>query len=249
MAKYNKGGSPTQNNQPGHGDGRRRIVRPSIRDHRRYSDVLMGKKQLVSEGNQENKVIPVCFTLNLSENSEVMQMLDQALIAENTKVINLAQATTEVSALSKSIKGMYSLSPTKIMIVFQCIEDATNAVSEDSTLWNVFDDVRMWSEGETFDDRLVWLECYGIHPKCWSMENVRKIGEKWGPVLCIDNRVENLCSLSYARMFVRSKAHVTPEFPPVTPLNFQPLNETKIVKDGRKFGCYIKEKEKNLDKC
>ena len=27
------------------------------------------------------------------------------------------------------------------------------------------------------------------------------------------------------------------------------LYETKTVKDGRKFGYYIKEKEKNLDKC
>ena len=26
-------------------------------------------------------------------------------------------------------------------------------------------------------------------------------------------------------------------------------NETKTVKDGRKFGCYIKEKEKSLDIC
>ena len=34
----------------------------------------------------------------------------------------------------------------------------------------------------------------------------------------------------------------------VTPQNFRHLNETKTVKDGRKFGCYIKEKEKNLDK-
>ena len=34
----------------------------------------------------------------------------------------------------------------------------------------------------------------------------------------------------------------------VTPLNFRPLNETKTVKDKRKFGCYIKEKELNLYK-
>ena len=57
-----------------------------------------------------------------------------------------------------------------------------------------------------FDDRLVWLEFYGIHPKCWTMENVRKIGEKWGTVICIDNRVESLCSLTYARVLVRTKA-------------------------------------------
>ena len=75
--------------------------------------------------------------------------------------------------------------------MFECKNDALNAVSEDSSLWNVFDDVRLWSEDEMFDNRLVWIECYGIHPKCWTIENVRKIGEKWGPVLSIDNRVEN----------------------------------------------------------
>ena len=73
-------------------------------------------------------------------------------------------------------------------------------------LWNIFDNVRLWSEGEMFDDRLVWIKCYSIHPKCWSEENVRKIREKWGPVLNIENRVENLHSLTYARMLVRTKA-------------------------------------------
>ena len=69
-----------------------------------------------------------------------------------------------------------------------------------------FDDVRLWSKGDNFDDRLVWLECYGIHLKCWTMDNVRKIGGKWGPVLSIDNRVDDVCSLTYARMLVRTKA-------------------------------------------
>ena len=50
------------------------------------------------------------------------------------------------------------------------------------------------------------MECYGIHPKCWTIENVRNIGEKWGPVLYIDNSVDSLCSLTYARMLVRTKA-------------------------------------------
>ena len=61
---------------------------------------------------------------------------------------------------------MYSLSPTKILLVFDCKNEAMYVVSVDSPLWDVFDDVRMWSEGDMFDDRLVWLEFYGIHPKC-----------------------------------------------------------------------------------
>ena len=56
------------------------------------------------------------------------------------------------------------------------------------------------------DDRIVCLECFGIHPKCCSVDNLRRIGEKWGPVLSIQQCVEGLCSLSYARIFVRTKA-------------------------------------------
>ena len=133
-------------------------------------------------------------------------MLERAIIVENTEVINLAQMKLEVDATSILVKGMFSLSPTKILIIFDSKEDASNAASLDGPLWNVFDDVRVWSEGELFDDRLVCIECIGIHPKCWSMENVRRIGEKWGPVLCIDNKVESLDSLTYTRMLVRTKA-------------------------------------------
>ena len=35
---------------------------------------------------------------------------------------------------------------------------------------------------------------------------MRKIGEKWGPVLSIDNKIDEVCSLTYAKMIVRTKA-------------------------------------------
>ena len=91
------------------------------------------------------------------------------------------------------VKGVFSLSPTKILIVFDSKHEAEIVAAIGSEYWNVFDDIRIWSEGEYFDNRIVWLECFGIHPKCWSEENVRKIGEKWGPVLSIDNSVDGLC--------------------------------------------------------
>ena len=179
MAKYNKGGA-SFNNQPPVSRvlSNREIRNPSFRDQRKYSDVLIGKQQLVSKADEGSKTIPICFTLNVSENRELTSMLGRAVIAENTGVINLDQTETKVSAISASVKSMYSLSTTKILLVFECKNDATNVVSLDSPLWNVFDNVRIWSEGEMFDDRIVWLECFGIHPKCWSKENVRAIGEK-----------------------------------------------------------------------
>ena len=60
--------------------------------------------------------------------------------------------------------------------MFESLKDSVDAGSGTCVLWNVFDDIRLWSEGEMFDDRLVWIECYGIHSKCWTKENVRKIG-------------------------------------------------------------------------
>ena len=133
-------------------------------------------------------------------------MLQNAVIAENTNIINLEHTTAALADASVSVQGTFSLSPTKILLVFDCANEVEYAMREESDQWNIFDDIRIWSEGEMFDDRLVWLECYGIHPKCWSKKNIMCIGEKWGPVLHIDNSVENICSLTYARILVRTKA-------------------------------------------
>ena len=120
--------------------------------------------------------------------------------------LNLSCIQSEVPAMVDSVQGMYSLSPTKILIVFLCKENVNSAMSTNSPLWKLFDDVRPWSEGEQFDDRLVWIDCFGIHPVCWSLDNIRRIGEVWGPVLHIVNRVGCLDSLTFARMLVRTKA-------------------------------------------
>ena len=144
--------------------------------------------------------------MNAIENKDTINLLHRAVITENSEVINLKQAEREVTEILNSAKGIFSLSPTKILIVLDSVDNAVNAASSNSVLWSVFDDVRLWSEGENFDDRLVWLECFGIHPSCWTMDNVRKIGEKWGPVLTIENKIDDVCSLTYARMLVRTKA-------------------------------------------
>ena len=123
-------------------------------------------------------------------------------LLQNTNIIDIQHTTAALADAAASVKGMYSLSPTKILLVFDCANEVKYAMREESTLWNTFDDMRMWSEGEIFDDRIVWLECYGIHPKYWSEKNIRCIGEKWSPVLQIDNSVETISSLTYARILV-----------------------------------------------
>ena len=166
MARYNKEGS-TMKTPKSHSNekasGTRVIKKPSFREHRTYFDVLSGKRKLVSNVDEGDKTIPICFALNASENIETVKMLDHAIIAKNSKVIDLTQAVLDVSASVCSVKGMFSLSPTKILIVLELKNDAENAVAVVSVLWNVFDDIRLWSEGDRFDDRIVWIECYGIH--------------------------------------------------------------------------------------
>ena len=46
-------------------------------------------------------------------------------------------------------------------------------MNEDCGLSNMFDDVREWLEGETYDDRLVWIECFGINPKGWTTKTLQ----------------------------------------------------------------------------
>ena len=81
-----------------------------------------------------------------------------------------------------------------------------NAVIMDSLLWNIFDDIRMWSEGEFLDDRLVWIDFIGMHPLCYSMENLKKIGELWGPIIHIDSKVQGVERITGARILFRTKA-------------------------------------------
>ena len=166
----------------------------------------MGKKPDSSRVEEKGNIFPISFTLNVVENLESVSMLDKAIIAENSNVIDAKKAESEILDTGSEIKGVFSLSPTKILIVFVSKHDAVNAIAAGSVFWNMFDDIRSWAEGEFFDDRVVCLECFGIHPLCWSEDNVRRIGEKWGPVLSIDNYVDGLHSLTYARILVRTKA-------------------------------------------
>lgn len=69
--------------------------------------------------------------------------------------------------------------------------------------------MRRWSEEEDDSDRVTWIECFGIPPKCWSFENVTLIGEIWGKVLHIDHDKEGVNSLTYARLMVRTRMKKT----------------------------------------
>ena len=215
MARYEKGGAPVSKQplplpEKKKTEGIKKAWYPAHRDHRSYRDVAHGLKNriedLESTVAQQIGTIPVLHSLTVAENDDVQQMLGRTAIGEKTDVLDLPRIRTELSACHANVNGMLSLSPTKVLVVFESINDAIGAVNKDSMLWNVFDDVRLWSEGESFDDRLVWVECIGIHPLCWSKQNLKLIGEKWGPVLHIENKLQGVHSITSARLLLRTRA-------------------------------------------
>ena len=139
---------------------------------------FQNRMQNLERALEKNSTIPAIFSLNVTENTVFAPALKKGVIAETSEVSDLSQIQAKIEACHVKVSNILSLSPTKILLVFENENDAEYAVNMESPLWNVFDDVRIWSEGESFDDRLVWIECVGIHPLCWSKENVKLIGEK-----------------------------------------------------------------------
>lgn len=209
MARYNKGGHAFTR-KPGayvHPPSKRREIKnPAFRDSRNYRDVLFGRKQRQSVEEKMENFIPVLFTLNVNENVDLVEQLKLAVIVENADVLDMSKTASLIAASRAPIKGMFSLLLTKLVLLFDSDCEVENAVNVESVLWKIFDDVRRLSEGEYYADRLVWIDCYGINPKCWSIDTVRRIGENWGPVICIDEPINGIQSRSHARLLVRTKA-------------------------------------------
>lgn len=178
-AKYRKGGLPFASKPLEPCANNKSICYPSYRDTRKYSEVFLGRRRKTSEEEHVDNVIPVLFTIHVSENLEMVKNLANAVIVENTEVLNTKHFASLIKASDVPVKCIFSLSTTKMLLLFDSDLDVNKALNEECVLWNLFDDVRRWSEGEFFSNRIVWNECFGLHPKCWSLENIRKIGEKW----------------------------------------------------------------------
>ena len=183
---------------------------PAFRDGRRYSDVVAGiRKQLEElkeEVEQKVNIIPVFKTIKVREDDETAKFLKMGIVGENSEVLNIPHIHSQIQECNVKVTGILYLSPTKLLLVFDCEIDANNAVVCDSPLWNIFDNIRLWCEGDFFDDRVVWIECFGVHPLCCSKTNLKSIGELWGPVIHIENKVQGIENITGARLLIRTKA-------------------------------------------
>ena len=182
----------------------------ALRDDRRYVDVVAGVRRqmndLRKELTQTMNIIPVTRSLNVKEDNHIKNVLQRAIIAENSEPLDLELIKSDKNVREVNFTELFYLSPTKLLLVFDCQLDATNALAIGSKLWDVFDNIALWSEGELFDDRLVWIDCFGVHPLCCTNETLKTIGEVWGPVLQIERNIQGIETITGARILIRTKA-------------------------------------------
>lgn len=109
--------------------------------------------------------------------------------------------------LNLNVVCLSSLSPYKIIVFLEDEMDVKEALDEKSPLRNMFSAVRKWTDDEFSKERLVWIECFGLHPKCWGHENFSLIGNRWGTTVRIEHDFYGLNSLTSVRLLVRAKSH------------------------------------------
>ncbi|CAO2820369.1 unnamed protein product [Amaranthus hypochondriacus] len=230
-AKYQKGGSPFSKELPvrkkkSTSSKERWIKKPALRDDRKYVEVVLGKQKTISE--QEKALVqPQISAINevngiekvqtkgkkntkssliVSENSTMTEKLKNALVVYFKEPTNPKQAAEWVIELNVPCVCMSSISPLSLILFFESDIDTKDAMEEVSSLWKFFKNIRRWSENDRYNERLTWIECYGLHPKCWSLENIKRIGEQWGSVIHVDHEDNGLNSLTFARLLIRTTA-------------------------------------------
>ena len=62
-------------------------------------------------------------------------------------------------------------------------------------LLNHFAGIRGWSNEEFCDIRRVWIECLGTPPHTWTIENIRRIKDVWGRMVCLYRKTKSVESL------------------------------------------------------
>ena len=91
MAKFYKGGEAIEYRKHAgtHKASEARVIaKPSLRDQRKFSDVLKGQTQTTPKVEEKGNIFPISFTLNVVENPDISKMLVNAIIVENLDVID-----------------------------------------------------------------------------------------------------------------------------------------------------------------
>ncbi|CAO2820347.1 unnamed protein product [Amaranthus hypochondriacus] len=217
MAKYSKGGTPMSKpmkqisnkaliQQPALRD-QSRIQQSTLRDHRKYTEVLKERRIVPTSSNSQQKTSVNQVPLKLYENHVIMNRLKHAVVIEDDKLPNGELVTEVIKNSNFHATCLSALSPNKIVLFLENELNVMDALSEESCLRKKFQSVRRWTDDEGSKERLVWLDCHGIHPKCWSFGNFCLIGSKWGKTIRFENVRHEFNSLTSVRILVRTTSH------------------------------------------
>lgn len=69
-------------------------------------------------------------------------------------------------------------------------------------LENWFAEVRLWKKFDVCHTRRTWIELFGFPPHGWKPENIIKIAEIWGDVVCLNEESVDVKSLEVACVLV-----------------------------------------------
>lgn len=207
VAKYKKGGTPVKNQRQTR-PNQKLIQYPSIRDHRTYADVLTGRRSVSPPVNREKDAEPrTQVPLIISENQVINKKLEFAIVVEVEPLSDVKKAIESLKKTELHFLCVSLLSPVKILLFFEDEVSVYQALLDKSPLHDMFLNVRRWGEDVCFKERFAWIECLGIHPKCWSHENLTLIGEKWGKIVRMDYDYYGLNSITSVRMLIRTSSY------------------------------------------
>ncbi|CAO2834639.1 unnamed protein product [Amaranthus hypochondriacus] len=217
MAKYSKGGIPISKHkekiatkpptQPPVLRDQHRTQQPAFRDQRQYSEALEGRRRVPTSSDPHQKMTANQVPIKLFENHVIVKRLKHAIVIEDDKLPCGAKISELINNCNLHVTCLSSLSPYKIVLFLEDELNVKEALSEKSTLRTVFQNVRRWTDDECSNERLVWLDCHGIHPKCWSNGNFSLIGNKWGRTIRFENVRHEFNCLTSVRILVRTKIH------------------------------------------
>lgn len=134
----------------------------------------------------------------------MLENLKRAVVTETNEVILNDVVYERALKVWPSIAKIFNLVPSKYLIVFESNEEVEEGLRENSSLWEMFQVMRKWNELEDISQRMVWIEFIGILPKLLSHQNIRKLDEIWGKVLCLDVSKQRNESICQVEMLVRT---------------------------------------------
>ena len=101
------------------------------------------------------------------------------------------------------IENVREMGACKTLVTFDLKDSLEEALAIGmDLLLTYFQDVGKWNKYVWCQTRRIWLECYGIPPHAWTKENIMKIGEEWGKVVCLDKITEEMKSLNVKRILI-----------------------------------------------